>query len=78
MNVPPLPLDPGGRVPLLTRAAKRVTMDFSLLSVASAGPTADGHEENTPIQVFRLTFCDPSRPPPCPAGDVWLQLYRFL
>ncbi|XP_076004947.1 dedicator of cytokinesis protein 9 isoform X2 [Genypterus blacodes] len=34
VNVPPLlPLDPEGRVPPMGRATKRVTMDFSLLSV---------------------------------------------
>lgn len=70
--MPPLPLDPEGRVPPLNCAAKRVTMDFSLLSVPqfdllqdsdcdndkqAAGQRADGnHEENIPIQVFCLTF----------------------
>lgn len=31
--MPPLPLDPEDRAPPLNRATKRVTMDFSLLSV---------------------------------------------
>lgn len=68
MNVPPLPLEPESRVPPLTRATKRVTMDFSLLSAPLPDPLQDSdrdkqaarvdgnHEENIPIQVFSLTF----------------------
>lgn len=60
--MPPLPSDPDERVPPLN--SKRVTMDFSLLTVPlpdsdsdnfkqAAGPSAEGnHEENIPIQVF--------------------------
>ncbi|KAF3857336.1 hypothetical protein F7725_009195 [Dissostichus mawsoni] len=41
VNVPPLPLEPEGRVPPLTRATKRVTMDFSLLSAPLPDPLQD-------------------------------------
>ena len=65
--MPPLPLEPEDRAPPLNRATKRVTMDFSLLSVplqdgdgdkqAAAQRNVDGNqEENIPIQVFCLTF----------------------
>lgn len=70
--MPPLPLDPEDIVPPVTRVTKRVTMDFSLLSVPlpdllhdsdsdndkqAAGQRVDGnHEENIPKQVFCLAF----------------------
>lgn len=72
VNVPPLPLEPEDRLPPQNRVTKRVTMDFSLLSVPlpdlpqdrdsdnhkqAAGQREDGnHEENIPIQVFCVTF----------------------
>lgn len=72
VNVPPLPLNPEGQAPSLNRATKRVTIDFSLLSVPLPDLLQDGdsdndkqtascrvdgnHDENIPIQVFCLTF----------------------
>lgn len=84
--MPPLPLDPEDRAPPLNRATKRVTMDFSLLSVPvpdllqdsdsdndkqAAGQRVDGNdEENIPIQVFRLTFV--TSPPP----EIWVTIVQ--
>lgn len=65
--MPPLPLDPEERDPALSRATKRLTVDFSLLTVprlhdllqdsdADNDKKVDGdQEENVPIQVFSLT-----------------------
>lgn len=59
VNVPPLPLDPDDPTP--NRASKRVTMDFSLLSVPlfdkdsdleKPGPNGQGNAGNPPIQVL--------------------------
>lgn len=84
--MPPLPLDPEDRLPPLNRATKRVTMDFSLLSVPlpdllqldcdsdndkqAAGQRVDGSHEEN---IPIQVFCltfVTSQP------DFWLQLYR--
>eukprot|EP00064_Thunnus_orientalis_P005684 superscaffoldBa00000568_g5698 len=46
VNVPPLPLDPEDRAPTLNRATKRVTMDFSLLSVPLPDLPQDSDSDN--------------------------------
>lgn len=65
--MPPFSSDPEDRAPPLSCVAKRVTMDFSLLSAPLPDPPQDSdgdnvksvdgnHEETLLIQVLSLTF----------------------
>lgn len=91
VNVPPLPLDPEDRAPPLNRATKRVTMDFSLLSVPPPDLLHDSDSDNDKQaaggQELELdgnheenipiqVFCSRLLHSAFATSNFWLELYR--